>query len=200
MSTSPEPSASVPRRETNLRFSDGHIQALSGLTGEPAAAIRGWFSHVLKQGLAGQDSGYKSQQTGLSLPDLTFANTNDTGSQSKTSGTASKTEPTTAPPIRGGRKGCKPTNNPELLRRDENKIYQCTRKCGKRYGRKCDWKRNEEEGYPSKSWVCSLCISQGAQNVKPCFRRYHFTQVSSVSSYTRNLLTIEALPQHPRRR
>jgi serine/threonine protein kinase len=79
-------------------------------------------------------------------------------------------------PLRGGKKGCHPTEDPELLSRDPKKIYQCTRKCGKRYGRKCDWKRNEEEGYPSKSWVCFLCIEQNTERVKPCFRKYHFSQ------------------------
>jgi hypothetical protein len=80
--------------------------------------------------------------------------------------------------LRGGKKRCSPTEDRDLLARDPNKIYQCTRKCGKRYGRKCDWKRNEEEGYPCKSWVCSLCISEGVENVRPCFRKYHFVQVS----------------------
>jgi len=49
--------------------------------------------------------------------------------------------------LRGGKKSrCAPTEDRSMLSRDPNKIYQCTRKCGKRYGRKCDWKRNEEEG------------------------------------------------------
>jgi len=26
--------------------------------------------------------------------------------------------------------------------------------------------------------VCSLCISEGIENVRPCFRKYHFVQVS----------------------
>jgi hypothetical protein len=83
----------------------------------------------------------------------------------------------TANALRGGKKSrCTPTDDVSLLSRDSSKIYQCTRKCGKRYGRKCDWKRNEEEGYPCKSWVCSLCTNAGVENVKPCFRKYHFAQ------------------------
>jgi hypothetical protein len=79
--------------------------------------------------------------------------------------------------LRGGKKSrCTPTDDVSLLSRDSSKIFQCTRKCGKRYGRKCDWKRNEEEGYPCKSWVCSLCTNAGVENVKPCFRKYHFAQ------------------------
>ncbi len=77
---------------------------------------------------------------------------------------------------RGSKKRCTPTEDPELLGRDPRKIYQCTRKCGKRYGRKNDWKRNEEEGYPCKSWVCSLCTTEGVEVVRPCFRKYHFVQ------------------------
>jgi hypothetical protein len=158
--------------------SDRHIESLSQLTGEPAPAIRSWFGQLLKQGMTGHDSAYKSQ-TGLSQQDQFFG---DATSQSQT-GTLyptynhETTQSTSPPALRGGKKGCTPTTNPELLRRDPEKIYQCTRKCGKRYGRKCDWKRNEEEGYPSKSWICSLCVSQGVEKVKPCFRKYHFSQV-----------------------
>jgi serine/threonine protein kinase len=79
--------------------------------------------------------------------------------------------------LRGPKKQrCTPTDDLELLGRDPKKMYQCTRKCGKRYGRKNDWKRNEEEGYPCKSWVCSLCTTEGVENVKPCYRKYHFAQ------------------------
>jgi hypothetical protein len=134
---------------------------------------------MLKQGLAGHDSAYKSR-TSLSLPDLTLDNA-ITQTQNETSLVPyTQDTTTTSPPaaVRGGKKkGCTPTNDPELLRADSKRIYQCTRKCGKRYVRKCDWKRNEEEGYPSKSWVCSLCVSQGVEKVKPCYRRYHFAQV-----------------------
>lgn len=129
----------------------------------------------MKQGMAGHDSAYKSQ-TSFSQqqePLLTIAQTHTVPETLNNQDTTT----TTSPPARGGKKGCTPTEDPELLRHDPNKIYQCTRKCGKRYTRKCDWKRNEEESYPSKSWLCSLCVSQGVNDkLKPCFRRYHFSQ------------------------
>ena len=47
----------------NVLPSDRHIDSLSQLTGEPADAIRSWFSQLLKQGMGGgqSDSAYKSQ-------------------------------------------------------------------------------------------------------------------------------------------
>lgn len=170
----------------NVLPSDRHIDSLAQLTGESSAAIRNWFGQALKQGMT-YDSAYKSQTsftqqvdpvlyTGSSEPSDAAAQAlfSDPTCNHDTQAAATTTVAQT--PLRGGRKGCNPTNDPELLRRDPNKIYQCTRKCGKRYGRKCDWKRNEEEGYPSKSWICALCVSQGDVRVKPCFRKYHFSQ------------------------
>ena len=157
-------------------YSDRHIDSLSQLTGESAPAIRQWFGQMLKQGMAGHDSAYKSQ-TSLSQVEQFFG---DVTTQSHTgSGNPAVNNDTTNEPLRGGKKGCRPTDREDLLCRDSSKIYQCTRKCGKRYVRKCDWKRNEEEGYPAKAWSCSLCKSSGAEKVKPCFRKYHFAQVSN---------------------
>ncbi|KAF2177639.1 hypothetical protein K469DRAFT_696412 [Zopfia rhizophila CBS 207.26] len=154
--------------------SDRHIESLSQLTEESPSAIRHWFGQMLRQGMAGHDSAYKSQ-TSLSHQDQLMSETS--ASREATSQSACKHDTaSTSQALRGGKKGCTPTEDPEVLGRDPNKIYQCTRKCGKRYGRKCDWKRNEEEGYPSKSWMCSLCLSQGVEKVKPCFRKYHFSQ------------------------
>jgi hypothetical protein len=183
--------------------SDRHIDSLSQLTGESADAIRQWFGRLLKQGMGGADSAYKSQ-TDMAMPALSWSDSYTTdlvsthqpgGMQMPQLPTPQLTQENTATPerrssndttivgqpastLRGGKKRCSPTEDRDLLARDPNKIYQCTRKCGKRYGRKCDWKRNEEEGYPCKSWVCSLCISEGVENVRPCFRKYHFVQVS----------------------
>jgi hypothetical protein len=173
--------------------SDRHIDSLSQLTGESADAIRHWFGRLMKQGMntGHGDSAYKSQ-TGIHQPDQ-FWNDHSTGfipqlpleestqESITTSELACEHQTTTvaqsANALRGGKKSrCTPTDDISLLSRDSSKIYQCTRKCGKRYGRKCDWKRNEEEGYPCKSWVCSLCTSAGVENVKPCFRKYHFAQ------------------------
>lgn len=181
--------------------SDRHIESLSQLTGESSDAIRQWFGRLLKQGMGGHDSAYKSQTDivqpalcwsdsytadlvpqqqqstnflqQLPTPQLTQEDTT-TPEQRSSNDTATLNQP--ASKLRGGKKRCTPTDDRELLTRDPNKIYQCTRKCGKRYGRKCDWKRNEEEGYPCKSWVCSLCTSEGVENVRPCFRKYHFVQ------------------------
>ncbi|KAF2677103.1 hypothetical protein K458DRAFT_165705 [Lentithecium fluviatile CBS 122367] len=171
----------------NVLPSDRHIDSLSQLTGESPTAIRHWFGQALKQGMT-YDSAYKSQTgfpqqqvdpimfTGSSGPSDTSAPLFPELACSTDAQVTTAATTTTQGPLRGGRKGCNPTKDPELLKRDPNKIYQCTRKCGKRYGRKCDWKRNEEEGYPSKSWICALCVSQGDVRVKPCFRKYHFSQ------------------------
>lgn len=179
--------------------SDRHIASLSQLTGESPTAIRHWFGQALKQGMTSHDSAYKSQTGGFTtqeqiptIPQLPqFAEAPEAVPEALHPTLSIEQLPcnyeldastTTAsqPPLRGGRKGCNRTNDPELLKRDPNKMYQCTRKCGKRYGRKCDWKRNEEEGYPSKSWICSLCTGQGVERVKPCFRKYHFSQVCTI--------------------
>ncbi|KAF2450634.1 hypothetical protein P171DRAFT_426964 [Karstenula rhodostoma CBS 690.94] len=170
----------------NVLPSDRHIDSLAQLTGESTAAIRQWFGQALKQGMTGQDSAYKSQtgfaQDPILFPQLAPTTAAITSQQlmipdvSCTHEGQAAATTVSQSPLRGGKKGCNPTEDPELLKRDPNKIYQCTRKCGKRYGRKCDWKRNEEEGYPSKSWLCSLCVSEGVERVKPCFRKYHFSQ------------------------
>lgn len=163
----------------NVFPSEQHIAALSLLTRESPSAIQQWFGQILKQGMAGShDSGYKSQST---FGQVAQSNGNTTDSQTSQGAQSScnhETAQTSKQPqtTRKGKKGCTPTDNLDLLSRDNTKIYQCTRKCGKRYGRKCDWKRSEEEGYPSKSWQCSLCREQGIGRVKPCYRRYHFKQ------------------------
>lgn len=180
----------------NVLPSDKHIESLSTLTGESTDAIRSWFGRLLKQGMGGSqgDSAYKSQTGLIGQQDSFWDNqfSNDTLQASPIDLLVQQPEITTTPAapcthehtttvlpataLRGSKKRCSPTDDQQLLARDPNKIYQCTRKCGKRYGRKCDWKRNEEEGYPCKSWVCSLCKSDGVENVKPCFRKYHFVQ------------------------
>ena len=180
--------------------SDRHIDSLSQLTGESSDAIRQWFGRLLKQGMGGQDSAYKSQTEAMpalcwsdsytadlipqqalefpaSLPMSQPSHENTATPQDRRSSNDATVANLPASTLRSGKKQrCTPTDDRDLLARDPNKIYQCTRKCGKRYGRKCDWKRNEEEGYPCKSWVCSLCVSDGVENVRPCFRKYHFVQ------------------------
>jgi serine/threonine protein kinase len=183
----------------NVLPGDRHIDSLSQLTGESADAIRSWFGQLLKQGMGKggpSDSAYKSQtahiqQQSSFWDDHTYQTellqasphqplqilAEDTTPE--VSFNQETTVSATAQPVattRSCKKRCTPTDDLELLARDPRKIYQCTRKCGKRYGRKNDWKRKEEEGYPCKSWVCSLCISEGVENVKPCYRKYHFVQ------------------------
>ncbi|KAL5119704.1 protein kinase D signaling [Pleosporales sp. CAS-2024a] len=173
--------------------SDCHIDSLSQLTGESADAIRHWFGRLVKQGMntSQVDSAYRSQTAlpqsdqfrteagSVHIPQLL---SEESTQASLTTFEASPIQEVTAvaqaaKSLRKGKKSrCTPTEDISQMSRDPSKIYQCTRKCGKRYGRKCDWKRNEEEGYPCKSWVCSLCTSSGVDNVKPCFRKYHFAQ------------------------
>jgi len=139
--------------------SDRHIDSLSQLTGEPADAIRHWFGRLMKQGMGTTqgDSAYKSQTalqqaeqfwSSFEVPQLPLEESTQESMTSPVAHeavTVSPTAPTNT--LRGGKKSrCAPTDDRSLLSRDANKIYQCTRKCGKRYGRKCDWKRNEEEG------------------------------------------------------
>ena len=146
--------------------SDRHIESLSQLTGESADAIRSWFGRLLKQGMGGShgDSAYKSQTNFIhqesfwndqfstdvvqASPPLVLAQAEDTTTLDAPCSHDTTTVSQPASTLRGSKKRCTPTQDQELLSRDNNKIYQCTRKCGKRYGRKCDWKRNEEEGYP----------------------------------------------------
>ncbi|KAJ4292563.1 hypothetical protein N0V90_009226 [Kalmusia sp. IMI 367209] len=113
-----------------------HIDSLSQLTGESSTAIRQWFGQALKQGMNGQDSAYKSQ-TGFTqdplfsqLPQTTTGIASQQLAISDVSCNHDTQAATTVSPLRGGKKGCNPTDDPELLKRDPNKIYQCTRKCG----------------------------------------------------------------------
>ncbi|KAL9112140.1 MAG: hypothetical protein Q9227_003517 [Pyrenula ochraceoflavens] len=54
------------------------------------------------------------------------------------------------------KKGCVPTTNKGLLRRDPKKPFQCTFKCGKSFARKDDLRRHEEAKYPQRGWVCPV--------------------------------------------
>jgi hypothetical protein len=115
--------------------------------------------------MTGQDSAYKSQtgfaQDPILFPQLAPTTVAITSQQlaipdvSCTYEVQATATTVSQSPLRGGKKGCKPTEDAELLKRDPDKIYQCTRSCPKNYRRKSDWKRHEEENYPSKSWLCS---------------------------------------------
>jgi hypothetical protein len=51
---------------------------------------------------------------------------------------------------------CKRTNVPDRLKRDPDKPFQCTRKCGQNFARKGDWERHEAIRYPQQGWVCMI--------------------------------------------
>src|SRR5690242_984034 len=136
--------------------SDRHIESLSQLTGESSDAIRQWFGRLLKQGMGGHDSAYKSQtdmmpalcwsdsyttdlvpqqQQGVEYP-TNIQNTQlsqNTATPERRSSNDTTVVNAPASTLRAGKKQrCTPTEDRDLLSRDPNKIYQCTRKCGKR--------------------------------------------------------------------
>lgn len=148
-----------------------------GKGGPSDSAYKSQTAHIHQQGSFWDDHTYQTELLRASPPQPLQVLAEDTTPE--VSFNQETIVSATAQPVavtRSCKKRCTPTDDLELLGRDPRKIYQCTRKCGKRYGRKNDWKRKEEEGYPCKSWVCSLCISQGVENVKPCYRKYHFVQ------------------------
>jgi hypothetical protein len=51
---------------------------------------------------------------------------------------------------------CTKTSDPEKLRRNPSKPWQCTRGCGKTFSKKKNWIRHEEIRYPQKGWVCLI--------------------------------------------
>ena len=85
--------------------------------------------------------------------------------------------------LKGNRKivPCRRTRDENLLERDENRRYQCTRKCGKRFKRKDDWKRHELKACPQDGWLCmvGLCYEQDGKFscrfcAAPCNSADHF--------------------------
>lgn len=64
---------------------------------------------------------------------------------------------------------CRPTPNRALLSRDEEKIYQCTFKCGARFTRKADLRRHEEEkNYPQEGWICDVNAAVLVDGIRTC--------------------------------
>lgn len=118
--------------------SDQDIEALSHLTKASTTAVKHWFGQMLKQGLAGHDSAYKSQSTlacsQMSLEKQQTSNetteeipqhsTEENTSEQRARGSHRCTEGQAR--RRSGKKSCTPTINPEMLQRDESKIFQCT--------------------------------------------------------------------------
>lgn len=64
---------------------------------------------------------------------------------------------------------CKHTSNLKDLVRKGNKIYQCTRGCGKAYVRKEDWVRHEFGiNYPQEAWICTLPSQVSVDGILTC--------------------------------
>jgi hypothetical protein len=63
---------------------------------------------------------------------------------------------------------CRPVQDPALLCRDETRIYQCTLQCGRRFRRKDDWRRHEEQNYPQEGWICNLNATTVVNGVLTC--------------------------------
>lgn len=60
-----------------------------------------------------------------------------------------------------------------LIERDETRPFACTSGCGKKFGKKAEWKRHEEMNHPPKGWRCRF---MGCQNERKSvyFRRDKF--------------------------
>ncbi|KAF2096470.1 hypothetical protein NA57DRAFT_58385 [Rhizodiscina lignyota] len=72
---------------------------------------------------------------------------------------------------RGGKelgKHCRPTKDLSLLARDCDRPFQCTRKCGKRFKEKKDWKRHEQTRYPQEGWICTVPATVRVKNSVFC--------------------------------
>ena len=63
---------------------------------------------------------------------------------------------------------CEATLDRSLLLRDNNKPFQCTLKCGKKFRTRDDWKRHEEVNWPQEGWVCDLPASAVIAGVRTC--------------------------------
>lgn len=71
--------------------------------------------------------------------------------------------------LNGRAEKCQPTSIMDLLSRDNEKIYQCTFKCGARFTRKAELKRHEEEmNYPKEGWVCDADIVVLVKGISTC--------------------------------
>ena len=51
---------------------------------------------------------------------------------------------------------CTASSDPSVLLRDDRKPFQCTRKCGKKFKDRDDWRKHEELNYPQEGWICDL--------------------------------------------
>jgi len=160
------------------------VDALAILTGLSCQKIRKVFSQVLEDGLPGltrntisSKHSKISNSTSQSLQSTSHSSSSATtvsqpiGPSKIQQGPAVFTNSSDRSPLGGrpvlkqaaeslshGRADkCQPTLDQTLLSRDENRIYQCTFKCGARFRRKADLRRHEEEGnYPQEGWICDV--------------------------------------------
>jgi hypothetical protein len=63
---------------------------------------------------------------------------------------------------------CKASPDQSLLLRDDNKPYQCTRKCGKKFRDRDDWRKHEERNWPQEGWVCDLSATATVAGIQIC--------------------------------
>jgi hypothetical protein len=55
-----------------------------------------------------------------------------------------------------------------VLLRDDNKPFQCTRKCGKKFRDRDDWRKHEEVNWPQEGWVCDLPATVIVAGIQIC--------------------------------
>ncbi|KAF1809492.1 kinase-like protein [Eremomyces bilateralis CBS 781.70] len=152
---------------------DEEFKAFACLTRVPVDVVRTWFANYPV--VSGNDSGFHSghQTSTLSaIPSL------------PSSGTAASSTPLsekTCP--RSRRELCKRTLDESCLGRSSDSIYQCTRKCGRRFRRRDMWERHECIFLPSPRYHCSICVSEKGNARVLCrkdklrehFKRFHPT-------------------------
>ncbi|KAN0105883.1 hypothetical protein V8E51_008759 [Hyaloscypha variabilis] len=63
---------------------------------------------------------------------------------------------------------CEASQDQSLLLRDDNKPFQCTRKCGKKFRDRDDWRKHEEVNWPQEGWVCDLPASVVVAGIRIC--------------------------------
>lgn len=63
---------------------------------------------------------------------------------------------------------CKASPDQSVLLRDDNKSYQCTQKCGKKFRDRDDWRKHEERNWPQEGWICDLSATATVAGIQIC--------------------------------
>ncbi len=63
---------------------------------------------------------------------------------------------------------CKASHDQSLLLRDDNKPYQCTQKCGKKFRDRDDLRKHEERNWPQEGWICDLSATATVAGIRIC--------------------------------